>query len=317
MCDLFDRRLLVVIGKGGVGKSLVSAALARLALKRGKRTLLVQINTKDKIAGYLGCDRAGEDIREVMPGLFSVNIRPAAALKEYVLLKVRLELIYRLVFENRAVRYFLRAVPALNDLVVLGKIYYHVNQTDRKSGRPLYDLVIVDAPATGHGLFLLNLPNVMVRAVKSGPIHREAKGMLEMLQDPEQTAINLVTIPEEMPVAETVEMYQAIAEDYGMPLGFLFVNAIFPRLFEPDDEGRIERLIRYFSEDRAVSELIEIARATASRRKLCNWYLKELTSRVPLSAVRIPYIFSDTDGPEVTDEVAGLIERELMNYHGC
>ncbi|RJO66719.1 MAG: ATPase [Myxococcales bacterium] len=316
MQDILDKRLLIVMGKGGVGKSLAAAALAKLALKRGKTVLLVQINTKDKIAGYLGCEAADETLKEVMPGLFAVNIRPESAMKEYALLQVRLELIYKLVFENRAVRYFLRAVPALNDLVVMGKIFYHVAQTDEASDRPRYDLVIVDAPPTGHGLFLLRLPQVMSSVVSTGPIHREALAMLERLRDPDHTAINLVAIPEEMPVSETAEMYETIHRDYRMPLGALFVNAVFPRLFEPDDEGRLERLGRLLKDDPEAGELMRVARTATARRQMSERFIRELTRRVPLPQVQIPYFFTDRFDEATTERVATIIEAGLNDYHG-
>ncbi len=316
MGNLLDRRLLFIMGKGGVGKSLVSAALARLALKRGKRVLLVQVNTPDKIASYLGCAPAGRDIHEVMPGLFGVNIEPTAAMKEYVLLQVRLEFIYRLVFENRAVKYFLKAVPALNDLVVLGKIYYHVNQMDKKTGRPVYDLVIVDAPPTGHGMFLLELPFVMQRAVKTGPIQREAAGMIAMLQNPLKTAVNFVTLPEEMPVAETAESYEKINRELGLPMGAIFINAVFPRFFEAYDEGRLEQLAQLLGEDPEIAELVSQADTMIRRRRLSDQYVKELARRVPLPEVRLPFMFSDNFGPAETERIALNIEEELASYHG-
>ncbi len=316
MADLLDRRLLFVMGKGGVGKSLVAAALSRIALRRGKRVLLVQVNTKDKIAEYLGCPPADAKIREVQPGLFTVNIRPEAALKEYVILQVKLEIIYRLVFENRAVRYFLRAVPALKDLVVLGKIYYHVNQVEKRGKRPLYDLVIVDAPATGHGLFLLRLPIVMLNVVRSGPIFKEATGMLDMLRDPERTAVNLVALPEEMPVAETAEMYRTISGELKMPLGFLFVNAIYPRLFESDDEGRIVRLSALLDGKHRLRNLVSVAGTAVARRKMCEHYMKRLAEKVPLPQARIPYVFDQAMGITATEELSSEIEQEMMNYYG-
>ncbi len=316
MEDFLDRRLIVTMGKGGVGKSFVTAALAHLALKRGKRVLLVQVNTKDKISSYLGCERASEDIREVAPNLFSVNIRPESALKEYVILQVKLELIYRLVFENRAVRYFLRAVPALKDLVTLGKVHYHVMQKEKRSKKPLYDLVLLDAPPTGHGLFLLNLPNVMLRAVQKGPVKKAADEMLAMLQDPQMTIINLVTLPEEMPVAETEEMFETIAQQYKMPLGCLFVNSIFPKFFEPGDEPRLQQLTELTKKQPKFKGLLRVGRISQKRRQMAERYLGQLTERIPLPEIHIPYLYSESFGPETTEKVADLIERALDGRNG-
>jgi len=312
MKNLLDRRLIINMGKGGVGKSVISASLAKLAVDSGKRVLLVQINTQDKISDYLGVKKSTGEISEVMPNLFSVNISPDKALKEYALMQVKIEFIYKLVFENRAVRYFLRAVPALNDLVVLGKIYYHVNQTFKRSDRPLYDLIIVDAPPTGHGMFLINLPNVMLKVVKNGPIFREATGMQSMLRDPSKTLINLISLAEEMPVAETMEMYEAIRDDYNYPMGLLFVNAVFPDMFDTEDENCILNLVGQGDDDLHLSSLGKIAATVSSRRRLCEKYLKMLEENISLPMTKVPYIFSRNFGPKEVQRVIDAIRQKVV-----
>lgn len=311
MKHLLDRRLIINMGKGGVGKSIVSASLAKLAVEKGKRVLLVQVNTQDKISDYLGVGKSGSEISEVLPNLFSVNISPPAALKEYALMQVKMEFIYKLVFENRAVKYFLRAVPALNELVVLGKIYYHVNQTIKKSDKPLYDLVIVDAPPTGHGLFLINLPNVMLRVVKSGPVFKEATGMLNMLRDPSQTLINLISLAEEMPVSETMEMYETIRDEYNYPMGFLFVNAVFPDMFDAEDKNCIQNIFEKAT-DKEVTNLARVASIVSSRRKLSETFIEMLKKNVALPMIKIPYIFSKQFGPEEIEQVISAMEKKVL-----
>ncbi len=314
--DLFAKRLLFTMGKGGVGKSAVSCALTRLALERGKKLLLVQVNTQDKTSMYLGTPPADENVREVFPNLFSVNIQPPAALKEYVLLQVRLEMIYRLVFENRAVKYFLRAVPALNDLVVLGKIYYHVMQKD-DAGQPLYDLVIVDAPATGHGLQLLRLPEVMIQAVQRGPVFREATNMLAMLRDPAITAINLVTLPEEMPVAESLEMYEKIRDELHMPMGYLFINGVYEKVLDESDEQAIERIATTAAETdtahSALKNVLDTAKMKISWRKLTERFLSTLRRDIPLPTVELPYIFAECFDGEAIERMSRLIEQGMVD----
>ncbi len=314
--DLFAKRLLFTMGKGGVGKSAVSCALTRLALERGKKLLLVQVNTPDKTSMYLGTPPADENVREVFPNLYSVNIQPPAAMKEYVLLQVRLEMIYRLVFENRAVKHFLRAVPALNDLVVLGKIYYHVMQKD-DAGNPLYDLVIVDAPATGHGLQLLRLPEVMIEAVQRGPVFREATNMLAMLRDPAITAINLVTLPEEMPVAESIEMFGKIRDELHMPLGCLFVNGVYERVLDDDDERAIETLRNKVSNmakpDPVLEHVLRTAAMKISWRRLTGRYMDMLRREIPLPAVKLPFIFDESFGGDAIERLSRVIDCDV----GC
>jgi anion-transporting ArsA/GET3 family ATPase len=153
---LLDRRLLIVTGKGGVGKSTVSAALALDAARAGKRVLVCEVNAQERVAPLLGAPPAGGTIREAVPGVSTVNVNPHDAMREYGLMVVRFRAIYDAVFENRLVRYFLRVVPSLAELVMLGKILHEVRTEER--GRPRWDLVVLDAPATGHAVQLLRVP---------------------------------------------------------------------------------------------------------------------------------------------------------------
>lgn len=312
MRAIFDKRLLFVMGKGGVGKSFVASLLAHLALRQGKRVLLVQINTEDKIAGYLGTAKADEDIRQMLPNLYGVNINPEAAMKEYVLLQVKLEIIYKLVFQNRAVKYFLRAVPALNDLVILGKIYYHVNQVNEKTGNPLYDIVIVDAPPTGHGLFLLRLPFVMISAVRGGPVRKEAQGMLNMLQNPELTNALLVSLPEEMPASETKEMYETIRDELHIPMGGLFINQIAPcHLTNPDIEMLDKLKQTELTNDKGFRELCDIIDIQRARYRMGKKYIDELKSEIQLPSVEIEQVLHEVLTADMTAEVASEIAERM------
>ena len=152
---LLDRRLVVVTGKGGVGKSTVSAALAVLAAREGKRVLVCEVNARERIAPLLGAPPAGPQIREARPGLFTLNVTPPEAMREYGIMVLKFRTIYDAVFENRLVQNFIEATPGLSDMVSIGKVY---------SLTEAYDLVIVDAPATGHGLALLEIPAIVSRA---------------------------------------------------------------------------------------------------------------------------------------------------------
>jgi anion-transporting ArsA/GET3 family ATPase len=157
---LLHRRLLVVTGKGGVGKSTVAAALALQLARSGRRTLLCEVNAGDRLAPLLGHAPVGPTITLVEPNLRLVDLHPAESMREYVLLKIRLERVYRAVFENRMVRYFLRFIPSLAETVMLGKVLWHVRQPP---GSPDgFQSVVVDAPATGHALTFLGVPRALL-----------------------------------------------------------------------------------------------------------------------------------------------------------
>ena len=184
---------MIVTGKGGVGKSTVSAALALVAARSGKRVLVCEVNAQERIAPMLGAPPAGATAREALPGLFTVNVTPADAMREYGLLVLRFRAIYDAVFENRLVRYFLRVVPSLAELVMLGKILHEAKAEER--GGPRWDLVVVDAPATGHAVQLLRVPSALVDTVPGGPLRHDAEWMQALLVDPARTSLAIVTLP--------------------------------------------------------------------------------------------------------------------------
>ena len=228
--NLFNKRLLFVSGKGGVGKTTVSVLLALLGAKLKKKALLVEMNAAGRIAPVFKCDSIGHDEVALAPYLSGINLLPKRCFEEYVLSQVRFKKIYELFFDNKYVTNFIRAVPGLNELLMLGKIYdLEKRFKSRVMGKKEYDLIIVDAPATGHGLSALEVPKVVMDAVTVGPLHTHAKHILELLANKEKTAFCMVTLAEEMPVCEAKEYSRAIKYRTEMGFGPLFVNAIMEK----------------------------------------------------------------------------------------
>jgi Mrp family chromosome partitioning ATPase len=221
---LLDRRLVVVTGKGGVGKSTISAALAVLAARRGKRVLVAEVDARERVAPMLGGRPSGPVIRPVLPGISTVNVDPRHALEEYALMVVKVRAIYQAVFENRVVRFFLRAVPSLAETLMLGKILHEARSEEH--GKPRWDLVVVDAPATGHAVQLLGTPRALLDTVPVGPLRRDAEWMQAFLSDPDRSAVALVSLPEEMPVTETAELDTQVGQGLALPRGPVFLNAM-------------------------------------------------------------------------------------------
>src|SRR5437763_13616283 len=162
MPALLDRRLVVVTGKGGTGKSTISAAVALAAARLGKKTLVCEVVAKERVADLFGRPPSGTEIRQLLPNLYSVHVRPREAMREYALMTLKYETLYKLAFENAAARYFLTAAPSLAEIVMLGKVWWHATQ-ETERGRLRWDLVVLDAPATGHGLTLLTVPELFLR----------------------------------------------------------------------------------------------------------------------------------------------------------
>ena len=204
-------RFIVIGGKGGVGRTTVSAALATVLARQGKRVLLAHVRTQLRMDRLLGCGVIDETIRHVEPNLWAVNMNPRAALRERGMMVLKLESVYRAVMENRLVKHFLRAIPSLDEYSMLGKAWFHTTE-QRPDGTPRFDTVIFDGPATGHLLTMLRIPQVTLETVPDGPLTADASLIRDLLVDPVRTALWIVTLAEEIPVTEAEDLLRAARE---------------------------------------------------------------------------------------------------------
>lgn len=285
--SLLDRRFVLVTGKGGVGKSTVTAVLAVLSARFGRRTLVCELNTHERIAPMLGHAPVGGRVTELEPNLSAVNISPTEAIQEYGLMKLRARALYRLVFDNPLVQSLVKFVPGMNDLVMLGKAFNHERERD-DAGRPTWDRIIIDAPATGHGITFLRLPRIIRDAVPAGNMHREAAEMWALLTDPARTAVHLVALPEELPVQETRELYQRLSREMEVPIGALVVNMMPQPALEGAGAADLEALSDAPA-DPALATLCAASRIRQIRAGIADGYRAEL-SRMGLPLVELPLL---------------------------
>jgi len=267
-------RLRIVTGKGGVGKTAVATALALAETERGRNVLLAEVNGGDKVTALLGVPPAGPHLREVLPRLWSVDMRADEAMHEYVLLTLRFETVYRAVFENRLVRGFVHLVPSLTELVMLGKLWYH--EKERVQGRPRYDAIILDAPATGHAIALLGTPHAVEETVPPGPLRDIARDLQALIGSPDRSRLHVVTTPEEMPVNEALELERAASGQLGVALGTTVVNqrleplpasalpALAPLAADPEVGASVQAL------DRREARLVRPGFGAAELRELAR-----------------------------------------------
>ena len=302
---LLQRRFVLVTGKGGVGKSTVTAVLARLAADAGRRTLVCELNTRERIPSLFGHRPVGGQVARIAENIWSVNIRPMMAMEEYGLMKLRFRALYKLVFDNPVISSLVRFVPGVNDLLMLGKAFNHERERD-EDGRPRWDTILIDAPATGHGVSFFRLPLIIREAVPSGNMHREAAEMWALLTDPRRTAVHLVSLPEELPVRETLELHGTLSRDLGMPLGHLFVNKVPPPLLDAATGAGFGRLTEP-PEDPDLRILWDATRIRLSREGMAERYIDELGS-LGMPLMRLPIQYSARFGPA---EVGALASAAL------
>jgi anion-transporting ArsA/GET3 family ATPase len=305
---LFDRRLVFIAGKGGVGKSTVATSLAIASARRRRRTLLVGLDFSDRARAIAGLRQAeGNEPVEVLPGLFRLNVDGKTALEEYLHLVIPVKRVLRAVFESRVYQYFVAAAPGLKELMAIGKIWYEVDR-----GR--WDLVVVDSPATGHALQYLRMPKAAYEAFTSGLVHREAKRVWNLLSDPRSTAVSVVTVAEELPVNETVTICDQVRGDLRLPSGELFVNRFHSPSFSAADVERAERRLR--SGTGPAADALHAAVVAAAREEV-GWaasnarYRDKLAAETGWPLVLLPFLFREEFGFADLETLSQAIEQAL------
>jgi anion-transporting ArsA/GET3 family ATPase len=284
--DLLDRRFLFVVGKGGVGKTTVATGLALAASHRGKKVLLALVNCKERVSQLLDTDPIGPEIVRVRENLDVVNMTPDAALEEYGLMILKVKTVFNAVFKNRLVRAFLKGTPGLEAWSMLGKAFYHACPP---KGEPDYDLVIVDAPATGHALDMLRVPFVIESVAPPGILRRDAARAVGMFRDPERAGAVLVTLPEYMPTSETIDLSNALTNELKIPVLHLVINRVLNVLFAEKERPVLEVLPESIAEDNAIRGLAVAGKRRALREMVQARAVQRVCGHVSAPCTELPY----------------------------
>jgi anion-transporting ArsA/GET3 family ATPase len=304
---LLDRRLIFVTGKGGVGKSTVATALGLLASRQGLRTIVAELGSQDRVQRSFDLRGSHYHELELAPGLFTISIDPQHAMEEY--LRVKTGRVGQALGSSRLFHAFAMATPGMRELLSIGKVWELAQLQRRTRDSASYDLVIVDAPATGHGVGILRTPRTFAEIAKVGPIAHQGKQIATTIADPQFTSVIAVATAEEMPVNETLALRDELAHD-GLALEEVIVNALYPARFEHDEVEKLDDALTHTDSPLARGALraavSEHARADTQREQL-----DRLRDGLGIEPLVLPYLFAEQIGQEelelLADELGGQL----------
>jgi len=305
--SLLERRLVFVTGKGGVGKSTVAAALGMVAAGRGLRTMVAELAGQQRVQRTFSREQGTFVEVELAPNLHTISVDPERAMEEYLRLKVGP--LGRILNSSRVFNAFAMATPGMLDLLSIGKVWELAQLERRTPGASPYDFVVVDAPATGHGVGILRTPGTFAEIAKVGPIARQGHKIAETIADREFTGVLAVCTPEEMAVAETLALDEALAQQ-GLALELVILNALYPARFA-DDEIEVLAAAMAGSPSNDARSALAAARSEHARAQAQRQLSGRLRGELTAPIVELPYMFTDRIGPEQLTALAADLGRAL------
>jgi anion-transporting ArsA/GET3 family ATPase len=309
MQEVLDKRLVVVTGKGGVGKTTVAAAMGLAAARMGKRTMVCEVSDQERITQTFGCKPAGFNETEVAENLHTFSINPDDAKEEWLRHQLHSGALAGLLNSSRIFQYLTAAAPGLAEIVTIGKVW-ELAQLDRRTPRSApYDLVILDAPATGHGLALMRAPRTYADVAKLGPIHNHAKAIGDFITNPRHTSIVAVALAEEMPVNETIDLEGRLRDELGMELAGVFVNGVLPERFSNDEAKQLASVDG--AGGPAAREALEAALAAHQRAKAQRSQVARLRRGTEASVATLPFMLTPELGPDDLEQLSRELEKKL------
>ena len=288
--------MVIVTGKGGVGKTTVSVALGMRAAAEGKRTIVCEVAAQENASRMFEHTTVGFHEVELEENLWAISIDPDESMREYVLLQLKVRAMRDMLFRSRIFNYLAAATPGLKELVTIGKIW-ELAQLDRKvkSGRK-YDTVIVDAPATGHGVGFLQTPRTFANIARVGPIHSQAQTLDNFITDHENTGVAIVALPEEMPVNESAALEHDLVEEVGVAVDRVYLNGLYPERFSKEEAESLRALAA--GEDGAPKAAARAALSEFGRARSQRAQLARLRRRAQAPVKTLPFLFEPDLGPE-------------------
>lgn len=297
---ILDRRLLFVTGKGGVGKSVVTATLALLAFRQRKRVLVVELSPQGRLRDLLGGPAPASTPAEIQPRLECVRIEPRRALEEFLDGVLRVRALTQRLLRSSSFSILAAAAPGIEEFLVLSKIAALEGERSGFKRRPRYDLILVDAPATGHSIPFLSTARAVTEMMPTSSIGRMAHEVSALLADGARTAAVLVSIAEEMVVNETIELATSLRETRAVALGPVVVNAVWPDRFDADEAA-------WISQAEARDPLVAVGRYHLEKRRRADEQIARLGTELGVRPITLPFVLSsELDRPHLRRLVAAL-----------
>jgi anion-transporting ArsA/GET3 family ATPase len=307
MTGILDRPLVLVTGKGGVGKSTVAAALGRAAAAAGLKTMVCEVGAQARVARLLGAGPGAlGDEQEVEGGLWTLSIDPDDALKAWLAKQLGSRSLVNILTRSNLFSYFVAAAPGARELVSTTKVWELAQRPRWNKGDPTYDVVIADLPATGHALAMLRAPKTFNDIARIGPIASQAGAVARSLADPAQTAIVAVTVPGELPVSETLDLQDRTVQTLGRELDLVVANDVLSARWTPEQATELG------SAGVAVAGRVHGAVSReAARAAVQQAQLHRLRAGVRVPVLTLPHLTTPSLGPEDVRTLAEDLSDQL------
>ncbi|HEY5262291.1 MAG TPA: ArsA-related P-loop ATPase [Solirubrobacteraceae bacterium] len=333
MTSLLERKLIVVTGKGGTGKSTIACALGLLGARRGLRTIVVEIGDQHRIpdlfaaqesranrsenAGRTGSSAGRHGNRagavELRENLWSASIDPDRAMIDW-LQTLTGRISARLLASSSTFHYFAAAAPGAKELVSMIEVCGLCEGQGKRKGSKAYDLVVLDAPATGHALAMLESPRTFAAIVRAGPLAEQARAVLELLEDPRRCGYVAVAQGTEMAITETLELEEGLRRRLDRDLDAVIVNGTVPRRFTREELARISTAARNSSLARSAGRVADTVheRARLQQSQIARLRRQRFADGMPPGVVTIPFVFTSELDLAGVGEISAQLERKLQ-----
>lgn len=298
--SILNKRVIFVAGKGGAGKTTVTAAMAMAAAACNKNVLVVETHENEALGSLFGRNELSEKPSRLGTNLWGVRIDPKVVLEEYIQKYVTVPFVAYQIIHSRIFEHLAAATPGLKEVMILSEIWRFEQKTNSNEKTPQYDLIIVDSPATGHGLSLLRVPSTLTSMLQTGPMAMQTRWVEDMLKDSARTCLILVALPEELPVNEALEFERKAENDLNMRVASIIVNMVYPEIFSPDEVTAIERMdLSGLNRKKA---LIEAAHRQIVRRNVQQAHITRLLTESGHPVFQLPFYYTnDLDRNQMMD----------------